>query len=57
MLKSNNNGDATIKCLNLDLFNEGYSVFVLRFYPNSNVIFQFICKILENFVHLSTPRE
>ena len=27
MLKSNNNGDATIKCLNLDLFNEGVQRF------------------------------
>ena len=33
MLKLNHNGDATIKCLNLDLFNGGGTAFfVVRIY-------------------------
>ena len=43
MLKLNNNGDATRKYLNLDLFNRGggYSVLWYEFIQIQNVIFHF----------------
>ena len=53
MLKLNNNGDATIKCLNLDLFNRagggggGTAFLWYEFIQIQNVIFHFL-------FHLST---
>ena len=58
ILHVNSNGETTIKHLNLDLFYEGYPVFVVQIYPNSKCdfpepIFEII--LLEKFFSFQLP--
>ena len=56
ILHVNSNGETTIKHLNLDLFYEGYPVFVVQIYPNSKCdIPELIFEILEKFFSFQLP--